>query len=104
MVAKSSEVVLSKEQIEYLSSLHFINRIDDHLKSVNNINIVDMPDNMPARIILSLDIYYDDEKVDILTFDLHNYNYADIIEIVKDIRISEFIMQEIDNYLSGSIE
>jgi len=103
MVIKSNEVVFSKDQIEYLSSLHFINRIDDHLKSVNNVNVVEMSGTMPARIILSLEIYYNDSKVDILTFDLHNYNYEDIIEIAKDIRSSEFIMQEVDNFLSGSV-
>jgi hypothetical protein len=104
MLIKSNDIVFSKEQIEYLSSLHFINRIDDHLKSVNNVNIVEISDTIPVRVILSLDIYYDDNKIDILTFDLHNYNYDDIIEIAKDIRSSEFIMQEVDNFLSGSIE
>ena len=104
MIIKSNDVVFSKEQIKYLSSLHFINRIDDHLKSVNNVNIVDTTDTSPARVILVLELYYDDNKVDMLTFDLHNYYYEDIIEVAKDIRSSEFIMQEVDNFLSGSIE
>lgn len=104
MANKSGEVMLSKEQIDYLSSLHFINKIDDHLKSVNNINIVEMPGELPARIILALDIFYNDDKVDTLTFNLHNYNYEDIIEITKDVRRSEFIMQEVDNFLSGGGE
>ena len=86
MVIKSGDVTFSKEQIDYLSSLHFINKIDDHLKSVNNINIVEMPGDLPARVILALEIYYDDNKVDILTFNLHNYHYEDIIEITKDVR------------------
>jgi len=104
MVIKSGEVVFSQEQIDYLSSLHFINKIDDHLKSVNNIQIVEIPAGQPARVILALEIYYDDSKFDVLTFDLHNFNYEDIVAVTRDIRSNEFIMREVDNFLSGSGE
>lgn len=103
MINTSHNTQLSKEQIEYLSSLHFINKIDDHLKTIASIKVVEATASVPARVILILDIYFYDEKVDLLTFDLHNYSYDDIIEVVKDIRSNEFILQEVDNFLAGDL-
>ena len=103
MINPSTDAQLSKEQIEHLSSLHYINRIDDHLKAVASIRIVNHSASIPPRIILMLEMYYDDKKVDNLSFDLHNYSYDDIIEVVTDIRSNEFILHEVDNFLSGDI-
>ena len=103
MIHSSPGTQLSKEQIEHLSSLHYINRIDDHLKAVASIRVVNSSASIPARVILVLEIYYDDKKVDVLSFDLHNYSYDDIIEVVTDIRSNEFILHEVDNFLSGDI-
>lgn len=95
---------LSKDQIKYLTSLHYINRIDDHLKCVVSVRITDAVKSIPVRVILFLEMYYDDNKFDTLTFDLHNYSYDEIIEVAKDIRSNEFILQEVDNFLAGDIE
>ena len=95
---------LSKDQIEYLTSLHFINRIDGHLKCVSNIKVTSATSARSARVILALEMYYDDNKFDTLTFDLHNYSYDEIIDVARDIRSNEFILQEVDNFLAGDIE
>ena len=55
-------------------------------------------------MILALEMYYDDNKFDTLTFDLHNYSYDEIIDVARDIRSNEFILQEVDNFLAGDIE
>lgn len=97
----SNENVFSKEQLEHLSSLHFINKIDTHLRSVSSVRIVPGSDNSIERVILFLEIFYDNDKVDTLSFDLHNHAYEDIIQVVQNISSNEFILQEIDNFLSG---
>ena len=100
MVVMSNEKHYSQEQIDQLSSQHFINRIDDHLRTVSSIKIVETKDNT-TRVILFLEIFYNNDKVDTLSFDLHDHNYEDIIEVARNISTNEFILQEIDNFLSG---
>lgn len=104
MVVMSNEKEFTQAQVDYLSSLHFINNIDSHLKTVSSIKIVDTENSLPTRVIMCLEIFYDNNKVDTLSFDLHNYAYDDIVEIAKNIRSNEFILQEIDNFLAGDIE
>jgi hypothetical protein len=41
--------------------------------------------------------------VDTLSFDLHNYEYDEIIHLIKNIRGNEFLLQEVDNLLGGDI-
>ena len=100
MVVMSNEKPYSKEQIDQLSSQHFINRIDDHLRTVSSIKIVDTADNT-TRVILFLEIFYDNHKIDTMSFDLHDHNYEDIVDVARNISTNEFILQEIDNFLSG---
>ena len=104
MVVMSDEKAFSQEQIEYLSSLSFINRIDDHLRIVSAVKIVPIAEDYPPRVVLVLEIYYDDKKIDNLSFDLHGYDFEDIVELARNIRASEFILQEVDNLLAGDIE
>lgn len=104
MVVISSGNEFSQKQIEYLSSLHFINMIGEHIKSVSSIRVSTDEDYKPVRIILELEIYYDNNKMDDLEFNLYNYDYEDIIDVARNIRTNEFILQEIDNVLAGDIE
>ena len=99
----TNPVILSQEQINYLSSLHFINQIDDNLKTVSSVNIISTTDELPPRVLLALEIYFYDKKVDTLRFDLHNYMYDDIVHLVRNVRSNEFLLQEIDNFLAGDI-
>lgn len=104
MTAVANPIVFSQDQIDYLSSLHFINNIDAHLRIVSSISIAETADESTLRITLELEIYYDDQRVDTLSFDLHHYGYDDIVDIVQNIRSNEFLLQEVDNYLSGGME
>lgn len=98
-----NQMAFTKEQAESLSSLHIINRIDDHLKIVSGIDIINSVKNIPPRVILLLEIFYNSNKVDTLSFDLHNYEYDEIVHLVKNIRDNEFLLQEVDNLLGGDI-
>lgn len=99
----SNQTTFTQEQVDYLSSLHFINKIDNHLKAVSSINVLTFSADSPPRVVMQLEIYYNDDKVDTLSFDLHNYDYNEIIFSAKNIRSNEFIMQEIDNFLAGDV-
>ena len=94
----------SQDQIDYLSSLHFINRIDDYLKIVSRVQILHPEDPDLMRVMLALEIYYHSHIVDDLSFDLHNYEYEEIIDIARNISANEFIMYEVDMLLAGEIE
>jgi hypothetical protein len=98
-----NQVVFTQEQIESLLSLHIINRIDAHLKLVSSIDIKNNDANTPPRVILLLEIYYNSNRVDTLNFDLHNYEYSEIVHLIKNIRENEFLLQEVDNFLGGDI-
>jgi hypothetical protein len=99
----TNSVMFNQQQIDYLSSLHFINQIDASLKAVSSIDINSIADNVPPRVLLALEIYFYDRKVDILRFDLHNYEYDEIVHIARNVRDNEFLLQEIDNFLAGDI-
>ena len=100
---KSSQTGFTQAQIDYLSSLHFINRIDDHLRIVSSVDVSSVAEHIPARVLLLLEIYYNNNRVDTLSFDLNNYGYEDIIHLAKNIRENEFILQEVDIFLAGDI-
>ena len=93
----------SQAQIDSLSSLHFINKIDQHLRIISSINLSNIKTNAVPHIMLVLEIYYENHQMGDLSFNLHNYEYEDIIAIAKNIRSNEFILQEVDNFLSGDV-
>lgn len=91
------------EQIDYLSSLHFINAIDHSLKTVSSIKVVAATHQYPQRVLLRLELYFEDDLVDTMSFDLHNYTYDEIVELARNVRDNEFILREIDNFLAGDL-
>jgi hypothetical protein len=99
----SIQTTFSQAQIEYLSSLHFINKVDHHLKLLSSVKVINPAENTPPRVILELEIFYDNHQTGTLSFDLHNYGYEDIIGIAQNVRSNEFILQEVDNFLSGDV-
>lgn len=99
----SNQTIFNQTQIDYLSSLHFINTIDHHLRILSSIKLISAAMNTPPRVMLQLEIYYDNHQTGSLSFDLHNYGYADIIAVAQNIRSNDFILQEVDNFLSGDV-
>jgi hypothetical protein len=98
-----NQTIFTQEQTDHLSSLHIINRIDDHLRIVSSIDIISLTEHTPPRVMLLLEIYYNNNKVDTLSFDLHDYKYEEIIHLAKNIRDNDFLLQEVDNFLAGDI-
>jgi hypothetical protein len=106
MAASSTvnNLIFNEDQIQHLSSLRFINRIDEHLNIVSGVKISTTTDNIPPRVLLLLDIYYDDKQLEKISFNLHNFDYEDIVYVARNIRSNEYILQAVDNLLSGDIE
>lgn len=101
--SESAQVSYSQEEIDYLSSLHFINNIDHHLRIISSVKLISNATHTAYRVMLMLEIFYNNDKYGNLSFDLRNYEYEDIIEIAQNIRKNEFILQEVDNFLSGDV-
>lgn len=99
----SDQIRYSQAQIDYLSSQHFINKIDHHLRIISSIRIVSPAANTAPDVILKIVIYYDNHQSGSLSFNLHNYEYEEILAIAKNIRGNEFILHEVDNLLSGDV-
>lgn len=100
---ESNQTNLSEAQIDHLSSLHFINKVDRHLRLISSVKVIKGKEDYPARITLYLEIFYDNLQTGNLSFDLHNYEYEEIVGLAQDIRSNEYILQEVDNFLSGDV-
>lgn len=103
MPSTHDPIFLTQQQIDQLSSLHIINQIDENLKTVASVNIIQTAEHLPPRVLLALEIYFYNQKIDTLSFNLHNYRFEDILEIAQNVRDNEFLLQEIDNFLAGDI-
>ena len=100
---RPNQAALTQEQIDHLTSSHFINRIDDHLKIVSSIEVASTADDPLLRVTLQLEIYYNNLRFDSLSFNLHDYKYEEILHLAKNIRDNEFILQEVDIFLAGDV-
>jgi hypothetical protein len=99
----SNQIRFSQAQIDYLASQHFINKIDHHLRIISSVDVLSHTANNEPRVILKLEIYYDNHQSGSLSFNLHNYEYDEVLAIAKNVRDNEFILHEIDNLLSGDV-
>lgn len=98
--------MLTETEIDQLTSIKFINVIDEQIRVLAEFEVKYLPaaPTVVGRIILVLTVFYKNDKITVLSFDLQNYNYAELIEIAKNIKNNDFIMYELDTYLSGDIE
>jgi hypothetical protein len=95
---------ITPEQIEHLSSLRYINAIDDHMRIVTGIQVLDHADQFDNAVLLVLDIFIDDNHIDKMSFNLHNYAHAEIVTLAQSIRDNDFILRAVDTALAGDIE
>jgi hypothetical protein len=95
---------LSPTQIEHLSSLRYINHIDDHMKIVSSVKVPGDAVRLDNYVRLVLDIFIDDKHIDKMSFDLRNYDYDELVELAQNIRNNDYILQAVDTALSGDIE
>ena len=95
---------LTQVQIDQLTSLFFINKIDKNLKIVSKVRVQSNSTHAQNHVLLLLEIFYNEDKIDDMSFNLENYAYDDIIEVAQNIRSNEYILQAVDNLLAGDIE
>gem|GEM_PF-2535575 len=95
---------LSPVQIEHLSSLRYINPIDEHMKIVSSVKVLDNAHPHDTSALLILDIFIDDKQIDRISFNLHHYAYEEIIELARHIRDNDYILRAVDAALAGDIE
>lgn len=98
--------MLTEEQINLLSTIKFLNVIDEQVKVLSEYEVKYLPaaPNVVGRIILVLNIFFKGEKYSEISFDLQNYDYDELAEIAKNIKCNEFIMYELDQHLAGSMD
>jgi hypothetical protein len=96
--------MFTSEQLKHLSTIHFINNVDSKLKIITMVRIVAGDEETAHRILLLTELYYEGDRINELSFDLHNFGYEDILDIAKNIKQNDYIMQEIDTFLCGDIE
>lgn len=95
---------LDQTQIEHLSSLRYINLIDEHMKIVSSVKVFNNAGSDDNSVLLILDIFIDDKQIDRISFNLHNYAYQEIMEVARNIRDNDYILRAVDAALAGDIE
>jgi len=96
--------VLNPSQIEHLSSLRYINNIDEHMRIVSSVRVLDNPHQHDNLVLLLLDIFIDDKQIERMSFNLHNYAYDEIVDLARHIRDNDYILRAVDTALAGDIE
>ena len=96
--------VLTSSQIGHLSSLRYINNIDEHMRIVSSVKVLDVVQQHDNSVLLILDIFIDDKQIDKMSFNLHKYEYEEIIELAQHIRDNDYILRAVDTALAGDIE
>ena len=96
--------LLTPTQIEHLSSLRYINNIDEHMKIVASVKVLDDTHQYDSFVLLILDIFIDNKQIDKMSFNLHNYAYEEIVELAQHIRDNDSILRAVDTALAGDSE
>jgi hypothetical protein len=98
--------MLTDEQIQKLESIKYINKIDSNIKVLAEYKIQYLPaaPTVVGRIVLFLTVFCNGRKITVLSFNLENYKYEELIDIAKNIDKNGFIMYELDMYLAGNVE
>lgn len=96
--------LLTPEEIEHLSSLRYINTIDEHMRIVSSVKVLDEAHQRDNAVLLVLDIFIGDKQIDNMSFNLHNYAYEEILALAQHIRDNDYILRAVDTALAGDIE
>ena len=91
--------MITDQQANELQSLMFMTQVDKQLKVLSSIDVTEI--GPEQRVILKLDIFYDNDAITSMTFDLHNYTFDEIIDTARNIKSNEFILNEIDVTLAS---
>lgn len=96
--------VLTPTQVEHLASLRYINTIDEHMRIVSSVKVLDNAHQHDNSALLVIDIFIDDKQIDKMSFNLHHYAYEEIVALAQDIRNNDYILRTVDTALAGDIE
>lgn len=96
--------LLTPSEIEHLSSLRYFNIIDEHMKIVSSVKVLNTSNQQDNHVLLILDIFIDDKQIDKMSFNLHNYSHEEITQLASHIRDNDYILRAVDTALSGDIE
>lgn len=94
--------MLTQQQRTDISSMRFLNIIDDQIRVMVEFvhkGVVDDQDGAEL-VVMVLFLFYQDEPLTKLSFNLRNYDFDELQDIGKNIRNNEFIMNELDMALS----
>lgn len=98
--------MFSKSEIEELTSTNYINRIDKSLTIVSEIRFPEKngTNSNETVVFLYLNVFFDNEKITTMCFNLVNYNYEEVLQVASDVKSSAFLLKEVDDYLCGDID
>ena len=74
------------------------------MKIVSSVKVFDDAHQFDNSVLLVLDIFVDDKQIDKMSFNLHKYEYEEIIELAQHIRDNDYILRAVDTALAGDIE
>lgn len=103
-IIMTNKNILTPTQIEHLSSFRYINNIDEHMRIVSSVKMLEDARQHGNSVLLVLDIFVDDKQIDKMSFNLHNYGYEEIMELAQHIRNNDNILRAVDTVLAGDIE
>ena len=94
--------MLTQQQRTDISSLKFLNIIDDHIRVMVEFVYKGLVEDLDGDelIVMLLFVFYQDEPLTKLSFNLRNYEFHELQHIGKNIRNNEFFMDELDMVLS----
>ncbi|WP_446812023.1 hypothetical protein ACH50O_10830 [Methylomonas sp. 2BW1-5-20] len=100
----TNKTAFTPTQIEQLSSLRYINTIDEYMRIVSSVKVLDDAHQHDNAVLLVLDIFIDDKHIDKMSFNLQNYAYEEIVALAQDIRNNDYILRAVDTALAGDNE
>ncbi len=91
---------LDSRVVNGANGLSFINVIDGKLRVVSQLQLAT---RVGQAIQLRLSLFYDNDPMGVMSFDLHQYSPSEGVALARDIASNQFIMREIDEYLCGDM-
>ena len=98
--------MLTEQQRNEIGTMKYLNIIDEQIRVMAE--YVPKKPAGPASpveiFVLILHVFYKDEPLTRLSFNLQDYEFDELQDIARNIRDNEFIMYELDLALSGHQE
>ncbi|HMW49613.1 MAG TPA: hypothetical protein PKD17_17075 [Cellvibrionaceae bacterium] len=83
-----------------MEPIRHISKIDRQLRVLSEV----WEGKMDKQYLLRLTLMYQDHNMGRLDFTLNGYGEPDVANLAQNIQSNDYLMREIDDYLSGEIE